>query len=74
MLSSLFILPDGELGFVQTAIGCLMKQKHRMIWERRYGPVGSGMNPENKDKSPEELEKEIKKVDLGWMHNKRYKQ
>lgn len=20
-----------------------MKQKHRMIWERRHGPVGSGM-------------------------------
>jgi NADH dehydrogenase (ubiquinone) 1 beta subcomplex subunit 10 len=20
-----------------------MKQKHRMVWERRHGPVGSGM-------------------------------
>lgn len=28
-----------------------MKQKHRMIWERRHGPVGTGMKP----KSEEEL-------------------
>lgn len=20
-----------------------MKQKHRLVWERRHGPVGSGM-------------------------------
>lgn len=24
-----------------------MKQKHRMIWERRHGPVGSGMKEQN---------------------------
>ena len=23
----------------------LMKQKHRMMWERRHGPIGTGMKP-----------------------------
>lgn len=23
-----------------------MKQKHRLVWERRHGPVGSGMKTE----------------------------
>jgi NADH dehydrogenase (ubiquinone) 1 beta subcomplex subunit 10 len=22
---------------------CYMKQKHRLVWERRHGPVGTGM-------------------------------
>jgi len=29
-----------------------MKQKHRMIWERRHGPVGTGM----KTKKPKATE------------------
>lgn len=39
----------GDLGVLRDARGAYMKQKHRMIWERRYGPVGSGMNPVNAD-------------------------
>jgi len=38
----------GDLGAYHNVKTCYMKQKHRMIWERRYGPVGSGM------KQPEE--------------------
>ena len=33
----------GDLGAHGNAINCLMKQKHRMIWERRHGEVGQGM-------------------------------
>lgn len=28
---------DGDLGFYGTALAAFMKQKHRMIWERRHG-------------------------------------
>lgn len=31
------------MGVGINAKNAYMKQKHRMIWERRHGPVGSGM-------------------------------
>ena len=34
---------DGDLGAYNRVEDAYMKQKHRMIWERRHGPVGSGM-------------------------------
>ena len=34
---------DGDLGPPPNVRNAYMKQKHRMIWERRHGPVGSGM-------------------------------
>lgn len=34
----------GDLGVYGNVKDAYMKQKHRMIWERRHGPVGSGMN------------------------------
>lgn len=34
---------DGEMGVSLNAVNAYMKQKHRMIWERRHGPVGTGM-------------------------------
>lgn len=37
---------DGDLGGYGDAKAAYMKQKHRMIWERRHGPVGSGMKQE----------------------------
>ena len=37
------ILLDGDLGGYANAKSCYMKEKHRLIWERRHGPVGSGM-------------------------------
>uniref|UniRef100_A0A1L8E0K2 NADH dehydrogenase [ubiquinone] 1 beta subcomplex subunit 10 n=2 Tax=Nyssomyia neivai TaxID=330878 RepID=A0A1L8E0K2_9DIPT len=33
----------GDLGYYGQSKAAYMKQKHRMIWERRHGPVGSGM-------------------------------
>ncbi|XP_055917986.1 NADH dehydrogenase [ubiquinone] 1 beta subcomplex subunit 10 [Eupeodes corollae] len=33
----------GDLGAYANAKSCYMKQKHRLIWERRHGPVGTGM-------------------------------
>lgn len=33
----------GDIGVHQSVIDAYMKQKHRMVWERRHGPVGSGM-------------------------------
>lgn len=39
------LLLDGDLGFNPSAQDAYMKQKHRLIWERRYGKVGSGMTP-----------------------------
>lgn len=36
-------LADGDMGIGLNVKNAYMKQKHRMIWERRYGPVGSGM-------------------------------
>ncbi len=38
---------DGDLGAFGDAKAAYMKQKHRMIWERRHGPVGSGMKEQD---------------------------
>lgn len=43
MISDFFYFPDGDLGVYGTVVDAFMKQKHRMIWERRHGPVGTGM-------------------------------
>ena len=39
-----------------------MKQKHRMIWERRHGPVGSGMKDTDPYKvvDPEKVKKRVR--------------
>lgn len=36
-------ISDGDLGYYHNVQSAYMKQKHRMIWERRHGPVGCGM-------------------------------
>jgi len=33
----------GDLGHTKNVVNAYMKQKHRMLWERRHGPVGTGM-------------------------------
>merc|ERR1712004_266517 len=33
----------GDMGAVPNVLEAYMKQKHRLIWERRHGPVGTGM-------------------------------
>nr|CAG4638194.1 EOG090X0LTN [Chydorus sphaericus] len=41
--STNFCIKYGDLGPKNDVQQAYMKQKHRMIWERRHGPVGSGM-------------------------------
>ena len=38
-----FYSTDGDLGRYGDVKTAYMKQKHRLIWERRHGKVGSGM-------------------------------
>ncbi|XP_014205725.1 NADH dehydrogenase [ubiquinone] 1 beta subcomplex subunit 10 [Copidosoma floridanum] len=42
----------GDLGPTPKVTAAFMKQKHRMVWERRHGPIGSGMNEEFIEKFP----------------------
>ncbi|CAB0034044.1 unnamed protein product [Trichogramma brassicae] len=44
----------GDLGPNADVKNAFMKQKHRMIWERRHGPIGSGMKEGDKYKIDEE--------------------
>ena len=39
-----YYIKYGEMSkFYSRAEDALAKQKHRMMWERRHGPVGTGM-------------------------------
>lgn len=38
---------DGDLGPTNNVKDAYFKQKHRMLWERRHGPVGSGMKTQD---------------------------
>jgi len=38
---------DGDLGVAVTAERCYAKQLNRMLWERRHGPVGTGMKKDS---------------------------
>lgn len=40
------LIVDGDLAHTATVKDAFMKQKHRLVWERRHGPVGSGMRSE----------------------------
>ena len=46
-----YCFTDGDLGAGFNVRDAFMKQKHRLLWERRHGPVGSGMK-----KDPYEVE------------------
>jgi len=39
----------GDMGVHHKAEDALMKQKHRMIWERRHGTVGAGMKQKGEE-------------------------
>ena len=41
------MLLDADLGPKNNVKDAYFKQKHRMIWERRHGPVGSGMKSQD---------------------------
>lgn len=39
---------DGDLGYYGDSLSAYMKQKHRMIWERRHGKIGiNNKNPKD---------------------------
>jgi len=43
-----YFIKYGEISYITgRAEHALMKQKHRMMWERRHGPVGTGMKTES---------------------------
>jgi len=41
-----FFVKYGELGTTPRVEHAYMKQKHRLMWERRHGPIGTGMKEE----------------------------
>jgi len=43
----------GELGACFHVTGAFMKQKHRLLWERRHGKVGTGMRKQDSECSAE---------------------
>lgn len=57
-----YFIKYGDLGYTDNVKSAYMKQKHRMVWERRYGPVGSGNIPLEERRKMEE--EEMKKARL----------
>lgn len=45
--SEIICFVDGDLGAAITSERCYAKQLNRMLWERRHGPVGTGMKKDN---------------------------
>jgi len=41
-----YFIKYGDLGPLNNVVGAYMKQKHRLLWERKNGPVGTGMKNE----------------------------
>jgi len=50
----------GDLGYAGNVKRAFMKQKHRLIWERRYGPIGSGKITHEERRRMAEIEKQKK--------------
>jgi len=46
-LNDIIYFVDGDLGIAITSERCYAKQLNRMLWERRHGPVGTGMKNED---------------------------
>lgn len=46
-------ISDGDLGYYGNVKDAYMKQKHRMIWERRHGKIGSGRKDKDEEKNVE---------------------
>jgi len=45
---------DGDLGAQTNVVRAYNKQKHRLIWERRHGEVGTGRKDNQTGAHPEE--------------------
>ncbi|PAA57943.1 hypothetical protein BOX15_Mlig007275g6 [Macrostomum lignano] len=43
--STNYFIKHGDMGYAHNVKNALMKQKHRMLWERKYGEVGSRGDP-----------------------------
>jgi NADH dehydrogenase (ubiquinone) 1 beta subcomplex subunit 10 len=43
----LYFNADSDLGPHNNVRDAYQKQKHRMLWERRHGKVGTGMKDQN---------------------------
>nr|CAG4650667.1 EOG090X0LTN [Sida crystallina] len=46
-VSESFFIKYGDIGPVNDVAQAYMKQKHRLLWERRHGPVGTGMKTDS---------------------------
>lgn len=51
---NLFLFADGDLGYYGNAETAYFKQKHRLVWERRHGKVGSGRKDVNKNEEEQQ--------------------
>jgi len=51
-----YFIKYGELGKIPKVQDAYMKQKHRLMWERRHGPIGSGMKQETEAAAPQPQE------------------
>ncbi|CAH8532750.1 unnamed protein product [Schistosoma turkestanicum] len=56
-----YYIKYGELHWSATVVDAFMKQKHRLLWERRYGPVGK--TSDEKKKLAEASDKVTKEKD-----------
>lgn len=60
------MIADGDLGWDINAEQVFFRQKHRLIWERRHGEVGTGMKDKDGNRIPlEKLKLEDGKVQYG---------
>jgi len=51
-----YFIKYGDLGYTANVKTAYMKQKHRLVWEKRYGPVGTGNIPIEERRKMEEAE------------------
>ena len=61
------MITDGDLGVNPNSRRALMKQKHRMVWERRNGPIGS------KPRDPTPFYVTMPEIDINMDRGKRTK-
>lgn len=52
--SLIITILDGDLGAIHNVKYAFMKQKHRLLWERRHGKVGCGMKSKDNEISAED--------------------
>ncbi|CAH8600147.1 unnamed protein product [Heterobilharzia americana] len=66
-----YYIKYGELHWSGNVINAFMKQKHRMLWEKRNGPIGGNKKKkifEAAEKETEEKDTLTKIYELGYRH------